>query len=311
MELLEKYGWDTTFLPMNAKDAGKKADSLLDNPLYVAEHKFDGSRYWSLDGRLFSRRLSVKDGMPIEKTENVPHIVSELKKAPTGTILDGEIYYPNSNSMQVTSIMGALPTKAIERQALNPIRYVVFDMPMYHGKDISKKPWHERRTMLEEVYKNYLGDSKHIDLTTVVKENKREFLDKMLSTGQEGIMLKNIKATYDADKRPEHHWYKVKKNLTDDVVVMDYLPGKGKYEGMMGSVIFGKYDKHGGRLVQLGSCSGFTDAQRLEITKHPQKYLGKVIEISAMEGTEAGFYRHPQFKQLRVDKGPEQCIINE
>ena len=311
MELLEKYGWDANFLPMNAKDAGGKAEKLLDDPQYVAEHKFDGSRYWSLDGRLFSRRLSVKDGQPIEKTDNVPHLSIDLKHLPAGTILDGEIYYPNSNSMQVTSIMGALPAKAVERQALNPIRYAIFDMPRYMGKDISQRPWEERRAMLEDVYKTYLSKSKHIDLTGVVRGDKRKFLDEMLSSGQEGIMLKNVKSTYDPDKRPEHHWYKVKKNLTDDVVVMDYLPGKGKYEGMMGSVVFGKYDKRGGKLVQLGRCSGFTDAQRLEITKHPQKYLGKVIEISAMEGTEAGFYRHPQFKQLRVDKGPEQCIIKE
>ena len=41
------------------------------------------------------------------------------------------------------------------------------------------------------------------------------------------------------------------------------------------------------------------------------RYIGKVIEISAMENTAAGFYRHPQFKQFRQDKNPNQCIINE
>ena len=311
MDIKDKYDWDKYFLPMNAKESGKKADALLDNPNYIAEHKFDGSRYWSIDGRLFSRRLSVKDGKPLEKTDNVPHISNELHKLPPGTLLDGEIYYPNSNSMQVTSIMGAKPEKAVERQALNPIRYAVFDMPMYNGQDLTHLPWYKRRELLENVYNTHLSSSKHVDLTEVVRGDKRKFLDEMLSTGQEGIMLKNIHAEYRPDKRPEHHWYKVKKNLTDDVIVMGYTDGQGKYAGLIGSIIFGKYDKKGGKLVQLGRCSGFTDAQRTEITKHPQKYLGKVIEISAMEGTEAGFYRHPQFKQLRVDKGPEQCLIHE
>lgn len=310
-QIMKKYSWDTPFLPMNAKDGSRKADILLDDPNYVAEKKLDGSRYWSLDGRLFSRRLSVKDALPLEKTKNVPHLSEELKKLPPGTMLDGEVYYPGEKSMRVTSIMGSLPAKAVARQEGNPIRYAVFDCMMYNGKDIKHLPWSERRSLLEQAYNTHLSTSKHIDLTKVVPTKKREFLEEMLNSGEEGIMLKNVNAKYQQDGRPEKHWYKIKQNITDDVVVMGYTEGKGKYEGQIGSIIFGKYNRKGGKLVQLGRCSGMTDAQRLDITKNPKKYLGKVIEISAMEGTEAGFYRHPQYLHGREDRSPESCLILE
>ena len=309
--LMEKYGWNTWFLPMNAKEAGKKKDTLLDSQDYIAEHKYDGSRYWSLDGRFFSRKLSSKTGLPIEKTANVPHLSAELENLPEGTILDGEIYYPNATSAKTTNIMGAAPAKAIARQKDNPIRYVVFDITMYQGKDISQYPWLERRSILEDVYAKYLYEAKYIDLTEVIRENKRDFLKKMISTGQEGIMLKNIQASYVPDKRPENHWYKVKKNMTDDVIIIGYTEGQGRYENQIGSIIFGKHEKRNGEIVELGSCSGFPDALRKKITANPDAYMNLVIEISAMEETEAGFYRHPQFKQLRTDKGPEACIIKE
>ena len=93
---------------------------------------------------------------------------------------------------------------------------------------------------------------------------------------------------------------------------MGFMPGKiGKYADQVGSIIFGKYDKRGGKIIPLGKCSGFSDPLRLKFTQNPKKYIGKVIEISAMENTAAGFYRHPQFKQFRQDKNPNQCIINE
>lgn len=306
---MERYGWDEPLLPMNAKDCGTKKNYLLNSKEYVAEKKLDGSRYLGIDGRLFSRRLSVKDGMPVEKTNNVPHIQKELQRLPLGTVVDGEVYYPGGNSNLVTSIMGSLPAKALARQEGNPIRYCIFDVLHYNGKDLTKRPWSERRAVLDKLYAGHLNNSKHIDLSMVHYGDKHKFLDDMLSSGEEGIMLKNVDAEYYAGERFEHAWYKVKKDYPIDVVIMGFEPGKGKYNNMVGSVVFGQYEEKGGQLIRKGSCSGFTDAMRLDMTTHPNKYINQVMEIHAMEPTAKGAFRHPQFVRMRDDKSPRDCIV--
>lgn len=312
-DLIERYGWLGPHIPMNAKDAGKKKDALMEDDDYVAEHKLDGARYYAVNGRVFSRRLSVRDNLPVEKTKNVPHLAEALSKLPDGTILDGEIYYPGKTSNEVTRILGALPSKAIARQVGNPIRYAAFDVTHVGGKSIMHKPWHERRRLLEQIYDEHLKDSAHVDLSKVYhgKEAKANLLKTVFDRGEEGIMLKNKHAVYQPDMRPEHHWYKIKKQITYDAVIMGFEAGKGKYADMVGAVVYGMYDKKGGKLKVIGTTSGMTDKLRLMMTKTPNSYIGKVIELKAMEQTPDGSFRHPQFVRFNNEKSPSMCIMGE
>ena len=312
-ELMKEFGWVEPFIPMNAKDSGIKKDKLMKDDEYVAEQKFDGARYSSVNGRFFSRRLSVKDGLPVEKTNNVPHLSTSLSKIPRGTILDGEIYYPGKTSNDVTRVLGALPAKAIERQKGNPIKYMAFDIVQLNGEPVASLPWEDRRSLLEGVYNAYLKDEPHVDLSEVHRGTaaKEALLKKTFSNNDEGIMLKNVRAHYYHDKRPEHNWYKIKKHVTFDAVIMDFEPGKGKYEGQVGSIVYGQYDKKGGTLKAIGTTSGFTDAFRLLLTKNPKAFVGKVVELEAMEATEGGSYRHPQFVRMNTEKSPTMCIKGE
>ncbi|MEC1260024.1 hypothetical protein P9D34_06110 [Bacillus swezeyi] len=104
------YPLDEILIPMGGttvKDLDKM-DELWESDDYAADEKYDGSRF-------FSRRVSVKDGLPVEKTPNVPHLNKIFRKYPL-LILDGEVYIERGNSSDVVSIMGATPEKAIERQ---------------------------------------------------------------------------------------------------------------------------------------------------------------------------------------------------
>ncbi|MCY8087237.1 hypothetical protein OZL46_14090 [Bacillus sonorensis] len=82
------------------------------------------------------------------------------------------------------------------------------------------------------------------------------------------------------------------------------------YEGWIGAVEFARYNEKG-ELKQVGYCSGLTEASRKYMTENKNKYIGNCIEISAMERTKDGYFRHPQFKRLRPDKNPKECIISE
>jgi ATP-dependent DNA ligase len=50
-----------------------------------------------------------------------------------------------------------------------------------------------------------------------------------------------------------------------------------------------------------------TESLREELSVNPDKYIGKVIEIDAMERTKDKALRQPVFVRFRSDKLPEEC----
>lgn len=221
--------------PMGAKTDEKRTLMAWDNPNWVCERKYDGSRYLCRiehDGkvRFVSRQKSKSNGLPVDKTENVPHLVEFFKYYPAGTIFDGEIItHENCTSSEVTSIMGSLPERAIELQSKNGyVKYVIFDLLFYNGKDFRSYPYELRRMTLEEMFKH---KNEYVFLAPVVKENKKEFFKTVVQSGGEGVILKNIHKPYIDNKKPTDTWIKVKKHDTFDVVVIGYTKPTKEYTG--------------------------------------------------------------------------------
>ena len=69
-----------------------------------------------------------------------------------------------------------------------------------------------------------------------------------------------------------------------------------------------------GKPFHIGYISGITDEMRQGIVDDPEKYIGKVFEVSAME-IECIFgeysLRHGKFIQERTDKKPEDCDFSQ
>lgn len=224
--------------PMKADDDEKRLELAWDSPEWWAERKFDGARYLMRkengEVRFVSRQKSKKTGLPVDKTENVPHLVELLSsRLPDGTVLDGEIItHENCKSNEVTKIMGALPEKAIERQEKDGyVKYVVFDCLYYNGHNIMERPYISRRELLEKLFQNGLKDLEYVLLAPVYKDNKREVYEQIVREGGEGVILKNIHSKYIPDKRPKNTWIKVKKYNTYDVIVVGYTEPTKEYKG--------------------------------------------------------------------------------
>lgn len=314
-------------------------DALKDTSNYIAEEKIDGCHYLAINGRFFSTRISEYTGWPVEKTDVLSHI-SDLLKPYNKLILDGEIYYPGMKSQDVISITGSHPDVALMKQREQGfVRYIVFDcLRTVEGEWLVNRPWIERRTYLESVHKALKGNSQFIDLIRAVKTNKQQFMNEVLQSGLEGIVLKDIYATYIPGKRPMWNWIKVKQEDEDDVVVMGFEPATRIYtgtsvdswpwwendpvlgesvpitrlwaNGWIGAIIFGKYNPSTQAFERLGTCSGIEDASRQQFSNNPDAYIGKVIKIKYMEKTRDGAYRHPNFVSLHSDKNPQDCIID-
>jgi len=107
-------------------------------------------------------------------------------------------------------------------------------------------------------------------------EDIAKLLNTAIQLGYEGLVIHANKM------------YKVKKAYTEDLEVLDIIPGKGKYQGSMGALVTSKGN--------VGT--GYTDIER----KEALKWKGKIIEVGYMEKTAEGKLRHPRFIRLREDK---------
>ena len=85
---------------------------------------------------------------------------------------------------------------------------------------------------------------------------------------------------------------------------------KHAYYGWKNAMQLGAYKD--GKIIDVGRvASGFTDEDRQNMAEHPENYLNKVIEIECMSTTKDGALRHPVFKRVREDKGPDDCLWDE
>lgn len=173
---------------------------------------------------LFSRSVSTVTKLPSEKLANVPHIYSALSCLPTDTILIGEIYYPGGTSKNVTSIMGCLPEKAVERQkgSYGQIHYYIHDILMYNGVDLvaAKTGSWDRYQILKKIFeKHNLGQYDFLELAEAWDDDLYSRVGSSLAAGEEGMVIKKKDAPYEPGKRPMSNLKAKKVDFIDAVVI--------------------------------------------------------------------------------------------
>lgn len=305
---------------------------------YFGQLKIDGYFYQyektENNAYLFSRNVSTTTGLLSEKGANVPHIMNALAALPPRTTLIGEIFVPGGTSKNVTSIMGCLPAKAIERQKDAPIHYYIHDIIEYDGVNLMSAGAEDRYKILCAIWEKHgLSAYNFLSLAISFYDNIEEHIQEILANGGEGAVLKKKTAPYTPGKRPAWDTIKVKQMDGADLVCMgfcdatkeytgkdvntwEYWDGdipvtKGYYYGWKTAIRVGAYD--GDNLVEIGTvASGLTDALREDFAKNPKNYLGKTVELSCMSiDKKAKTLRHPHFIRFRDDKSPTECTIKE
>jgi ATP-dependent DNA ligase len=342
-------------LPLKASDGQKKKlQEAVRGKNYYAVLKKDGAwyRFIKTNGELLlqSRTISKKTGQYVEKQDNVPHIIQELNQFPDGTVVVGEICFPDNSkiSSDVVSIMGCLPAKAIERQKDNKIHYYIFDILAYNNFALNTLPAEKRMQMLQKLSKEYKFN--YVSFAEPVFENLEEQIGIWLENGEEGAVLMHKSKPYSEGRSPAWDTIKFKQSLVDnlDLVIMGFTPpvtnytgkylqswtywknlktgemveghyyGDGGYlpvseyyfRGLIGGFELGAY--YGDKLVSVGKVANLTDEIREDATKFPNKYLGTVVEVNAMSvDVERNSLRHAKLIKLRPDKNAKECLYNE
>jgi len=235
---------------------------------YWVSEKYDGVRaYWN------GRQLLSRTGNIIQ----APHwFTSPLPVAP----LDGELWLARGKFDLLSGIVRR--KNAIDSDWLD-VKYMVFDLP---GNSLV---FDRRLKRLKEIIS--ASNSPHVHL---VKQEKilshdllMQKLDEVTANGGEGLMLHLGSATY--KKFRSDDLLKLIKYADAEAMVIAHLPGKGKYEGMLGSILVETSDN---KRFKIGS--GFSDIER----KHPPA-IGTNITYKYFGLTNNGIPRFASFLRVK------------
>lgn len=219
---------------------GITLEDLATSDDYYATEKIDGAWYCFNKtpnyAYLFGRTISRKNGLPVEKSDNVPHIKEALSILPPNTIIIGEIYTGDKTktSKDTVSIMGSLPKRAIALQKKQGnVHYYLHDIIMYDGEDLSTLGAFDRYNKIKEIYFDLKLDKyDFLELAPILDtKNALEAAAEIIARGGEGVVLKKKDYPYEYNKRPAYSSVKIKKVDTVDVVCMGFEDPTKEYNG--------------------------------------------------------------------------------
>lgn len=289
---------------------------------YAFEYKYDGARiqlHRSYDRiKIFSRRLE-------DVTHAFPEIVSEAFEKIEGKeyIIEGEIIAERmKEKLPFQELLHRLRRKYDVEEKLKdiPITLYAFDLLYYKSLNydsLLKKPFFQRRGLLESIIK----ESDHIKLShltiTEDMDEIRNLFENAIKQGYEGLMAKNLKATYSPGIRGKK-MLKIKEALdTLDLVITGAEYGEGRKSKYLSRYIMACLNDE---LIPLAKVSsGLTDQELEYLTKRLKELIisekGRIVqvrpeivleiafsEIQKSKKYECGYtLRFPRIKRLRED----------
>ncbi|XP_023373287.1 DNA ligase 3 isoform X2 [Otolemur garnettii] len=163
----------------------------------------------------------------------------------------------------------------------------VFDCIYFNDVSLMDRPLCERRKFLHDNMIEIPNRIMFSEMKQVTKASDLvDMINRVIREGLEGLVLKDVKSTYEPGKR---HWLKVKKDYlnegamadTADLVVLGAFYGQGNKGGMMSIFLMGCYDPSSQKWCTVTKCAGGHDDATLarlqkeldmvKISKDPSK----------------------------------------
>ena len=274
----------------------------------IAQTKMDGMRFNAIveNGQVTYRSRAGKE---LDLFGALDADVMNLT-AETEYVLDGELLMAKSDGTPMDRKTGnGLLTKFQKgtgtAELAKQVRVVVWDIiPLFAFRKgrCSGVGYRDRYIMLHQ---NQVGRIQIAPITIVNSmEEAQTLYQQKLAEGEEGLVLKDPKGPWE-DKRVKHQ-VKMKAELEADLMVTGFLPGSGKYEGKIGSLLVETADGQ----VKTAVGTGLSDEERsMAFTEFENKIVAikyNAVITDKKTGLKSLFL--PVFVEIREDKTEADII---
>ena len=237
---------------------------------WLVSEKLDGVRgYW--DGQ----KLFSKNG-------HVLHPPAEFVRGLPDFPLEGELWGGRGTFAKIASIV----KRKQPHDGWLQLKFSIFDVPDTPGGFV------QRIKIAQNWFALHPSDYAFVIPQNLVpdKDYLQQELQRIEHLGGEGLIVRNPEALYRAGRSIEI--LKVKSYQDAEATVVAYLPGKGRNEGQLGSLLV-KLDD--GTQFKIGT--GFSDEER----NNPPP-IGEVITFKFYGNYPSGIPKFPSFLRIRQDK---------
>ena len=247
----------------------KTYDDSKDVIGWVMSEKLDGIRgFWT--GKELLTRGGVKLTPPKWFIKNYPPFA-----------IDGELWTKRNDFENISSIIRSKNSK----QRWKSVSHNIFEVPSQSGGLL------KRLSVLKEYLRENPNPYLKILPQTVInaKGQVADFLKEVSADKGEGVVVRNPNTLYQTGRLSSA--LKVKQYLDTECTVLEILPGKGKYQNMMGSVLC---QTDSGKKLKIGS--GFKDKDR----SNPPA-IGSKITFKYYGFTKKGSFKYPVYLRVRQE----------
>lgn len=247
----------------------KTYDDSKDVVGWVMSEKLDGIRgFWT------GKELVSRGGNPIHApawfTQNYPPFA-----------IDGELWTQRGDFENISSIVRSKNAN----QRWKSITHNIFEVPGQSGGLL------KRLSILKEYLRKNPNSHLQIIPQTAIntKGQLANFLKEVTTDKGEGVVVRNPDTLYKTGRLPSA--LKVKQYFDTECIVLEILPGKGKYQNMMGSVLC---QTDSGKKLKIGS--GFKDKDRAN-----PPAIGSKITFKYYGFTKKGSFKYPVYLRIRQE----------
>jgi ATP-dependent DNA ligase len=268
--------------------------TLLDDPNYVGEEKWDGLRVQiPIEGHrtqaVFSRTGRQMGG------DGLQWIYALMWKVASATV-DGEVCWPGVVASDVSARIAHGEEVNLE----------LFDALALAGKSQLDREYLFRRALIEEIVRVQQDERVRV---TKMSRDKRKLMEEVSVAGGEGLVMKHVNSVYLPGSRTKA-WVKLHAPTRDkeyDVIVTgttsQSTSERAQFRTGEATLTYGVWDPKLGEAVTVGQLSYVRSLEEL------LPLVGKVAVVKAKYQFSSGALRHGHVVRFRNDKPIVECVV--